>query len=95
MRLARLHRRIKNVRQDYLHKMSTTLAKTKREIVIEDLCVKGLARMPLARSVSDVSWGMFRRMLQYKTKWYGVRARAGRSASQRPEVDMYGMWRLS
>jgi len=70
--LARLHRRIRNVRQDSLHKLTTNLAKTKSEIVIEDLCVKGMIRNgKLSRAIADVGWGEFRRQLDYKTKWYG------------------------
>lgn len=70
--LARKYRKIRNIRQDFLHKSSTTLAKTKSEIAIEDLDIKGmLQERRLSRSISDVSWGEFRRMLSYKTRWYG------------------------
>ena len=41
LRLARLHRRIRNKRKDFLHILSTQLAKTKSVIVLEDLNVRG------------------------------------------------------
>jgi putative transposase len=55
--LARLHRKVKNLRRDFLHKQTTWLARTKPVIVVEDLNVKGLSRGPLSRSVADVGGG--------------------------------------
>lgn len=70
-RLANLHYKIANQRRDFLHKLTTRLAKTKPIIVIEDLIVRNMVRNEkLSRRIVDQSWGEFRRQLEYKTKWY-------------------------
>jgi putative transposase len=74
MRLARVHRKVRNARKDFLHKLTTRLTKTKSVIVVEDLNVCGMIRNKrLARAISDASWGEFRRQLSYKSSWYGSR----------------------
>jgi len=71
--LARCYYMIKNIRKDFLNKLTTELAKTKSVICIEDLNIKGMSgkKRHLGRSINDVGWGEFRRQLEYKTKWYG------------------------
>ncbi|MHA1917016.1 MAG: RNA-guided endonuclease InsQ/TnpB family protein [Candidatus Ranarchaeia archaeon] len=70
--LARFHLKVCNIRKDTLYKLTTTLAKNHRQVVIEDLNVNGMKKnKKLARAVSDVGFFEFRRQLQYKTKWYG------------------------
>jgi putative transposase len=70
--LAKLHLRAANIRSDVLHKTTTELAKTKSVIVIEDLNVAALLRNHrLARALSARSFGMIRRLLEYKSSWYG------------------------
>jgi putative transposase len=74
LRLARLHHRIRNIRWDFLHKVTTWLAKTKSVIVVEDLNVRGMSQNGnLSQAIYDVSWGMFRRMVEYKCQWYGAK----------------------
>jgi putative transposase len=67
-RLALLHHKIGNVRQDFLHKLSTNYAKSYHTIFIEDLNIKGMSRNKnLSKHILDCGWGEFRRMLEYKT----------------------------
>lgn len=67
MRVARCHARVVSMRGDALHKLTTALVRTYGRIVIEDLNVKGMVRnRRLARAVSDMGFGEFRRQLAYK-----------------------------
>lgn len=70
-RLSRLHEQIANVRNDFVHRASSRLAKTQRHLVIEDLCTAGLMRTRLARSIADSAWARFATQLGYKTSWRG------------------------
>jgi putative transposase len=72
-RLARLHARIANIRKDALHKLTTRLVLENAVIGIEDLNVRGMVKnRRLARSITDQSFGEFRRQLLYKAAWYGA-----------------------
>jgi putative transposase len=65
--VARVHERVSNVRQDYLHKLSRKLVDDNQVIVVESLNTKGMVRNhKLAKAISDVGWGMFVNFLQYK-----------------------------
>lgn len=86
-RIQRLHRRIADVRNDFLHKLTTTISKNHALVVIEDLKVRNMSRSAsgtleapgrnvraktgLNKSILDQGWFEFRRQLSYKLAWLG------------------------
>jgi putative transposase len=74
LKIALLHEKITNQRNDFLHKLSTQLISDSQTdtICVETLFVKNMARNHcLAQAIKDASWGEFIRQLQYKSIWNG------------------------
>ena len=71
-KLAKKHEKISNRRYDYHHKISLQLVRENQAIHIEDLAITNMVRNHnFAKSISDVGWGGFIDMLEYKGAWYG------------------------
>ena len=72
IKVARIHEKIANARNDYLHKISTEIVKNHDIIGMEDLSVSNMLKNHnLAKAISEVSWTQFKTMIEYKAKWYG------------------------
>jgi putative transposase len=73
IRLEKLHLKISNQRDDFLHKLTTKLIKECKIIVMEDLNIKQMSQQKYynARNMMDASWGKFYQLLTYKAESAG------------------------
>lgn len=75
MKLARLYEKLKNQRNDFLHKLSKYYIENYDAIAIETLNIKEMVEngdnKTLNRHISDASWGSFIQMLAYKAERAG------------------------
>lgn len=69
IKVAKIHQKIENCRNDFLHKITTELVKKCKIIVIEDLHIKEMMQFSWnARNMVDASWGKFLLMLEQKVE---------------------------
>lgn len=71
--IAKIHKKIANQRKDFLQKESTSITKKYACIVVEDLDMKSMSNKGFGngKATLDNGYGMFLKMLDYKTKQEG------------------------
>jgi putative transposase len=80
--VAKVYERVRNSRQDFLHKLSYKLVSDSQAVIVENLNVKGMVTLEdsltlryrnhnLAKAISDCGWGMFTNFLAYKLERKG------------------------
>ena len=68
-KLAKLHNRIRNQRQDFLHQLTINFVRNNQAIGVEHLNVRAMSKTKLAKSVLDASFGEIKRQFEYKGPW--------------------------
>jgi putative transposase len=71
VRVAVAYRKVRDRRADHHHKLALRLIYENQVVAVEDLCVAGLARTRLAKSVHDAGWAIFVRLLEEKAAQHG------------------------
>jgi len=73
-RLSKVHKRVADIRNDAVHKLTSSLVKAKPKIiVIETLKPKNMSKNhKLASAVLDSSFGKIKDTLKYKCTWAGI-----------------------
>ena len=73
-RVAKIHEKIKRVRNDFLHKLSNQYVKDCKLIVFENLAIKDMMQSSYnAKNIADASWNRFVQFLCYKAESAGCK----------------------
>jgi len=91
LRIARVHECVSNLRNDFLHKFTSRVAKSFSIVCVEDLCLKGWVQLA-GKSTHDAGVGQAINQLEYKTKEAGgILQKVGRffASSKRCHVCGY------
>lgn len=71
-KIQKIHYRMANIRKDSIHKSTTTLAKTKSVIGVENLSITAMYKNKyLRKGLVSTGLSTFLQTLEYKAKWYG------------------------
>ena len=72
--IKKLHRKLYNIRQNYIHQVTSTIVRTKPcRIVMEDLNVKGMMKnRHLSKAIQQQKLYEFIRQMKYKCEWLGI-----------------------
>ena len=72
IKVSKIHRKIRNQRKDFAHKLSRKLVNTFDEIVFEDLQIQNMMQNHnLAKSIVDAGWNQLIRLSNYKAEYAG------------------------
>lgn len=76
-RVGLIYNKIFNIRQDFLHKESTKIAKKYHTVFMENLIISEMASASksLSKDILNFGWGYFKKMLSYKTNLFLINPR--------------------
>lgn len=74
LKIKKLHRKLKNIRLNYIHQATSKIVKTKpSKVVMEDLKVSNMMKnRHLAKAISQQCFYKFIEQMKYKCEWNGI-----------------------